>query len=237
MFLATKFQGSILDLIVVALLIFVSLIGLRQGFVNRLVGVVAGLVALVAAIALCKPFANLLNIAFNMQDGIASSLTKSFAKNESLNVAITDIDQVKNLLDNQNLLPGFIKNAVLKIKDYAGTETLAQILGDVCAKYLVIGISFIILWVVVRVACIFLKFVFARIEDSHPSIFLANKILGVCFGFLQSLIVICAIIFIISLLPANIFGWLQRTIDQSKICLFLSKHNIFAPLFTLLLGI
>jgi len=236
MFLATKLHGSILDLIVVSLLIFVSLIGLRQGFVNRLVGVVAGIVALIVAFSLCKPFASLLNITFNMQESLASSLTRSFAKNESLNVTVTDVEQVKNLLDNQNLLPSFVKNAVLKVTDYAGDNTLSQILGQVCSKYAVIGIAFVILWVVVRLACILLKFVFARIEDNHSSIFLANKILGVCLGFLQCLLVICAIIFVVSMLPTGAFGWLQNTIDQSKICAFISKHNIFAPLFTLMLG-
>ena len=103
MFLATQLHGSILDLIVVSLLIFVSLIGLRQGFVNRLVGVVAGIVALIVAFSLCKPFASLLNITFNIQDSLASSLTRSCAKNESLNVTVTDVEQVKNLLNNQNL--------------------------------------------------------------------------------------------------------------------------------------
>lgn len=233
MFLASTIKGGVLDLIVLCLLIFVSLIGLKQGFINRLVGIVAGILSLVIAFTCCKPFANLLNITFNMQNALTGSLSKAFAKNDGFNVTITDIDQVKNLLDNQNLLPSFIKNAVLKINNFAGDKTLAQLLGEVCAKFVVLAISFIILWLLVRLACVLLKFGFAKIEDKHDGIFLANKLLGVCLGFFQCLVVIYVIIFLVTVLPSSIMGWLQNIIDQSKICKFLSNYNLFAPIFSL----
>ena len=47
--LASQLSGNILDLIDFALLTFFALIGFRQGFVNRIVGVVGGLIALILA--------------------------------------------------------------------------------------------------------------------------------------------------------------------------------------------
>ncbi len=231
MFLATQFHGGLLDLIVVSIIIFISLIGLKQGFVNRLVGVVAGIIALLFAIALCKPFANLLEIMFGMQSGLTNSISRSFAKNENLNVMVTDIQQVKNLLANQNMLPSFIKDSVLKLVDATKEQTVAQLIGGVCARFATIGFAFIIIWVSIRLLCILLKFVFAKIEDSHPSIFLANKILGISFAFLQSLIVISVILLVVGTLPSSVMGWLQRGIEKSKICKLLYRHNLLAYMF------
>ena len=78
-----------------------------------------------------------------------------------------------------------------------------------------------------------LKFAFAKIEDKHDTIFLANKILGICLGFCQCLIGIYVVIFIVTILPSGMMGWLQRIIDQSKICKFLSNYNLLTPVFSL----
>ena len=78
-----------------------------------------------------------------------------------------------------------------------------------------------------------ITFGFAKIEDKHDGIFLANKLLGVCLGFFQCLVVIYVIIFLVTVLPSNVMGWLQKIIDQSKICKFLSNYNLFTPILSL----
>jgi len=227
MFLATTLQGSILDLIVVALLIFFSLVGLRQGFVNRVVGIVAGTISFAIALALCKPFANLLNAMFGMTDSLSASITKFFAKTESYNVVVSDAVEFKQLLKLKDVefLPSFVMDAVVKMANVQKGKTIAEILGMTCGKFAAIGISFLILLILVRVLCILLKFVFTSIEDKFPTIFLANKVLGVAFGFIQCLLFIYAVLFVITLLPSGLTGWLQAIVDKSKICYFLSRKN------------
>jgi len=132
MFLATTLQGSILDLIVVALLIFFSLVGLRQGFVNRVVGIVAGTISFAIALALCKPFANLLNAMFGMTDSLSASITKFFAKTESYNVVVSDAVEFKQLLKLKDVefLPSFVMDAVVKMANVQKGKTIAQIADE-----------------------------------------------------------------------------------------------------------
>ena len=236
MFLATQFQGSLVDFIVIAILILFSLLGLRKGFFNKLLGIIGGIVALILAFSLCKPFATLLQKLFNLQSGLGNAFYKSFAKNESLNVTISTSTQAQEILNAQNILPDFIKNAVISVTKNGSEKTLARLIADVCARIANVAISFVIILVLVKLICFILKLIFAKIEDKHDGVFLTNKILGVVFGFVHCLLIVFVVLFLIDVLPSALFGWLQRTIDKSKFCKFLTNHNFIIPIFKWILG-
>ncbi len=233
--LASKFSGNVLDFIVVALLIFFALIGLRQGFVNRVVGVIGGIVALILAFSLCKPFSNLLESLFGLNSGLAKLISKAFAGNDALNTKVSDIDQIKQILTDQNI-PSFIRNKLLDSNLVTSDKTIAQMLGATISKYCSAAIAFIILLLSVKLICSLLRFVFTRIEDRFVCVFLANKILGVCFAFLQCLVIIYLFFFVVNILPSGIVGGLQRVVDASKITRFITNKNLFKLVFGAIFG-
>lgn len=232
-FLASKLSGNVLDLIVFALLTFFALIGLRQGFVNRIVGVVGGLLALILAFSLCKPFASLLDSLFNLNSGLAKLIAKAFKNNDALNVTVAQSEQVSQILQEENI-PSFIRKAILNSSIVSSDLSIAQMLSQTIAKYCSAAIGFIILLVTVKIACRLLKFAFSKIEERSICIFLANKILGVCFAFLQCLIILYLFFFVVNILPSSFAGGLQRTIEISKITRFLTQHNLFSWVFGVL---
>ena len=231
--LASKFSGNVLDLVVFALLTFFALIGLRQGFVNRVVGVVGGLLALILAFSLCKPFANLLDSIFGLNSALAKLITKAFKNSEALNVTVSDSGSLGQILQEENI-PSFIRKAVLNSKFISSNKTIAQMLGATIAKYCSAAIAFILIIIVIKVSCHLLKFAFSKIEDMSACVFLANKILGICFAFLQCLIIIYLFFFVVNILPSSLVGGLQRTVEISKITRFLTTHNLFKWVFGLM---
>lgn len=231
--LASKLSGNILDLIVFALLTFFALIGLRQGFVNRIVGVVSGIVALILAFSLCKPFASLLDNLFNLNSALARLISKAFDGNDALNVSIAESEKISQILQEENI-PSFIRRAILNSSLVTSDKTIAQMLGATIAKYCSAAIAFIILLFIVKLSCSLLRFVFAKIEERSICVFLANKILGICFAFLQCLVVIYLFFFVVNILPSSFAGGLQRTVEVSKITRFLTNHNLFKWVFGLM---
>ncbi len=233
--LASTFSGNVLDFIVVALLIFFALIGLRQGFVNRVVGVVGGIVALILAFSLCKPFSNLLDSLFNLNSKIASLISKAFDGNDALNIKVSDTEQIKQILVEESI-PSFIRNKLLSSSLVQSDKTIAQMLGATIAKYCSAAIAFIVLLIAVKLICLLLRLVFSRIEDRFVCVFLANKILGICFAFLQCLVIIYLFFFVINILPSSIVGGLQRVVEASKITRYLTSHNLFVWVFGAIFG-
>ncbi len=231
--LASKLSGNILDFIVVALLIFFALIGLRQGFVNRVVGVVSGIIALILAFSLCKPFSNLLESLFGLNSWLGKLIAKAFKDNDALNVKVADAEQIKQILADENI-PSFIRNKLINSKLVSSDKTIAQMLGSTIAKYCSAAIAFMLLLVSVKLVCMLLRFVFTRIEDKFVCVFLANKILGICFAFLQCLVIIYLFFFVINILPSGIVGGLQRVVDASKITKMLTSKNLFKWVFGLI---
>lgn len=231
--LASRFSGNVLDLIVFALLIFFALIGLRQGFINRVVGVVGGLIALILAFSLCKPFASLLESVFGLTTALGKLIARAFEKNDSLNVTLADSEKIGAVLQAENI-PSFIRNALLKSSIVTSDKTIAQMLGSTIAKYCSAAIAFILLLIIVKLSCKLLKFAFAKIEERSVCVFLANKILGVCFAFLQCLIIIYLFFFVVNILPSSFMGWLQDIVEVSKITRFLTGHNLFSWVFGLM---
>lgn len=222
-------SGNVVDLIVVAFILFLTLIGLRQGFIARIVKVVGGLVSFILALLFCKKFSYLLNFLFNLDDGVASGVKKVFKGNEVMSNPVLSGDDIGKTMSDENV-PSFIIKTVKKMK-IADGQSLADVISKVIGGYISIAISFIILLISIRLLCILFKFLFEKIEDKSVSLILANKILGVAFGFLQGVFIVSLVFFIVGVLPNGILQGLHNAVNSSKISKFMTEKNVYNLIF------
>ncbi len=222
-------SGNVVDLIVVAFILFLTLIGLRQGFIGRIVKVVGGLVSFVLTLIFCKRFSYLLNFLFNLDDGVASGVKKVFKGNEELNNPVLSGEDLGQIMSDEKV-PSFIIKTVKKMNIPEG-KSLADVISKVIGGYISIAISFIILLILIRLLCILFKFLFEKIEDKSVSLVLANKVLGVAFGFLQGVFIVSLVFFIVGVLPNGIMQGLHDAVDSSKISKFMTEKNVYNLIF------
>lgn len=228
--------GSLVDLVVVALIILFCLIGLYEGFIERFMRTISKILSLVLAFALCKPFASLLNALFSLDKGLGRALGKSFANNDALNVEVASYEELTSSLGG-NGLPGFLKKALKKVWHNGETTTIAKMLGNVVGKYIVIVISFIALIFIVKIACLIIKKILCKVEEKSIPVLFTNKILGVVIGLVESFVFIYLALFVINILPDSFLSDVQNAIDHSGVCKFLTKHNIFSLIFSSMLNL
>ncbi len=226
-------SGSVVDLIVVILILFLTLIGLRQGFIARIVKVVGGLVSFILAVLFCKKFSLLLNSLFGLNKSVAKGIKGVFKNNEALNKPILSGEDVGAIMKEENV-PSFIAKTVKNMNIQDG-DTLSDLISRVIGGYISIAIAFIILIISIRLLCILFKFLFERIENSSVSLIFANKILGVAFGLVQGVFIVSIFFFIVGVLPNSILSGLHKAIDESKISRFMTEKNVFNFIFGKLL--
>ena len=222
------FSGGVLDLILLGFILLLTLIGLRVGFLNKIVGIVSSMAALIASFCFCKPLSSWLDSTFNLNQKISNKTIKYFSK-DPFDKPIFSKDDANAIIKTEKL-PSFVRKGVLK--KFSEGDTLGTLISDVIAKYCSIVIAFLILLVTIKLLCFIVRIIFARIEAKSPAFAVTNKLLGSAFGAVQAVVYIYLFLFVISLLPGSLTSSLTKVINSAKVCSFLTRHNLFAFFFS-----
>ena len=233
MFNLLAFQAAYaLDIACALILIIWAFIGAKKGFVKCFFGLVSTLIALVLAITLASTVSGWLDSAFGMTGFFSVKFDNTFLK---INVFDADISSVgiASALENVNL-PGFLKDLILKnlgeVNNLPAGTTLASQVAPVASQFVGLLISGLVIFIVARLLLLIVEKILSSIVRSWSVAAALNGILGFVVGALKALIVICAVLALLSLIPSD---GLVSFFDKTIVLKYLFNEN---PL-TKLLGL
>lgn len=223
----------LIDLIIVGIILLITLISAKQGFVRTIVGAVGFIAAVVIAFTLSEPLANATYDRFiepPIVNSVGDTATGSVNENvdklwDSIPSFITDNsaefgftkESIKDSLSGGT--QESVKDAVAEVSQKAVKPVFCEILGTVYAVILVI-----LLMIIVRLLARLLNKLF-----SFSIVGRLNTALGGVIGFVKGLVIaliLCEIIvLIISFTDNGIWIFNNENIDKTYIFKFLT--NVF----------
>lgn len=228
--LNAQIKSSIVDLIILAILLIFIIIGIKQGFLRQAVNLVSGIASFVIAYCFCDNLLDLISNKTNILVSLSDKLTSSLSKNSILGTEFNP-ETFKSNLESLNI-PNFIIEAVSKISIGNETTSLAALLSQVLAKYILLSICFISLFLL----CKFLFVIIKKIASLFNNIIVIgtiNRILGSLLGFIKGLLFVYFALFIINtFIPLS--NGVSTILSSSRAVTILSKYNIFVYLFNYL---
>lgn len=230
MFNLLAFQAAYaLDIACALILIIWAFIGAKKGFVKCFFGLVSTLIALVLAITLASTVLGWLDSAFGMTGFFSGKFENTFLKINGFDADISS-GGIASALENVNL-PGFLKDLILKnlgeVNNLPAGTTLASQVAPVAAQFVGLLISGLVIFIVARLLLLIVEKILSSIVRSWSVAAALNGILGFVVGALKALIVICAVLALLSLIPSD---GLVSFFDKTIVLKYLFNENPFTKL-------
>lgn len=204
----------IADIVVIAIMLLCIFLGYKRGLIKVSVRILGFLVALIIAFILYTPISNYIinntDIVNNLEETIQNKL---YTEEEGEDPEV-----------NEN----FISTMEKYIENYADEmkENSSEYIAKGLAIAIVRGGTWIGLFIIARIAMIFIK-IFASIIENIPIIKQFNKAGGTIYGILEGFLIIYAMLAIINLTAPMIEH--NKTIEEiqnSHICKTMYENNL-----------
>ena len=208
-------SGIILDIILVAIIALNVFICYTKGLVKLAVGLIAFFVAIIVAMALCKPVSNLIAEKTQLDEKIEETIIKNFS------VEVTEEDESETDEGFMKYMEKYVDDSINKTRNEIVLEA-----SSVVSMKLINICAFIGIFIIARLVLILLTFV-ADIIMSLPILKQFNKAGGIIYGLIKALLIIyvlLAIIFLIIYVTGN--NTLSSAISSSFITKFFYNNNI-----------
>ena len=204
----------ILDIIILAILVFSAFLGYKKGLVGVLVSVIALLLSIILAIFLQGTLADYLsnetNIGSTIESSVKEMMEEQIKENKNEKIDVNEKNKfLEMFFDTEKLTNSAVSEGSKKV-----------------TTFILKGISFVAIFVIVFVICYILRMVL-NIVFSLPILGSVNKIGGVGVNILKSLFkiwVVLAICSFISFTPK--LSFIYDIIDSSILTKFLYNNNI-----------
>ncbi len=207
-------MGIVLDLIILAILALSLILGYRKGLIGVAFNLGAFLVAIIITWILYTPITNLVINNTEIDNRIQNAIIEN-------GVIKVDEDDKKE----ENIINQYIQKYVAKPATNTANSVIEETAKVVSEKVVAIAVA-IILFIVVRIGLIFLKFA-AEAIAKLPIIKQFNKAGGLIYGAIRGLFIIYmffAILFFI--MSINNSGMIANMINSSIISKILYENNI-----------
>ena len=212
-------MGIVLDIVLLAIFALSVFIGYKKGLIGVAFNLCAFLVSIILTWILFTPVSNMVIKNTTIDDNIKNVIIEKGV------IVIEDNDKENE--DNQ--INKYIQEYVSKpIKNTANNaiEETATIISE---KVVAIGVA-IGLFIVIRIALIFLKFIAEGIAEL-PFIKQCNKAGGILYGVLRGIFIVYIVLAILFfIMSINNAGVISETINSSIISKYLYTHNIILDL-------
>lgn len=217
--------SSIVDIVFVALLILLAVIGLYKGFLKSALSMIGSLASFLAAYVLAKPFAGLLDSMFKLTSKIGAKVTNwlnSLSEFFSTVRGGEDFSAISGEMASGGI-SGVVQklaNLLLKGVNIPTGESVGSVLGAKIASVITVVIAGVIAFVLIRVILKILEKLSDKITQVR--IFGAiDKILGFVFGLAKGLLYSAAVVVV-----ATIVGYFIPAVD-TKIDGIVSETKAF----------
>lgn len=226
--------GTIIDIVLVAVIVIALLVGLKKGMVKQLTGLLGGLVALVGSVALVS----IIMPPLKEQEFYLSfvDLVTGWFKDDAYSVAIGSAEELSTVLSGVGalkLLAG-LSETLFETMQKMGCYTLGGLLGTIVADLIAEFVIWLILYII-------LKFIFKGIRAlllkvAHlPVIRTIDRIFGAIWSVAMAYIIIVG--FLLTAVEVVILKFLPDTwvafsdiAVQSRILSFAHESNVLGSL-------
>ena len=207
-------MGSILDVIIVAIVVLNIFICYKKGLVKLAVGLIAVLAAIILALILYKPVSNIIIKNTDIDEKIENAIINNFSADTNGNGEVRYV----GILD---YLEKYVDDAINKTQNEIVYETAGTMAIKIVNTAVLLGI-----FLIVRIVLQLLTFV-SDIITSLPIIKQFNEVGGVLYGIVKAILiiyVILAILFFVIFATEN--ATISNAIADSFITKFLYEHNL-----------
>ena len=195
------------DLIIIAVILLSVFLAYRKGLILLAVGLVSFLIAIVVTVVLYRPIANLVINVTGIDEAIENSI----------------YEQANDMLKQDNEQVGMIVDA-------AKNEMLPQT-ARTLAVNIVTGGVFLVLFVAVKVALIFVKSL-AKLVAKLPIIKQLDKTGGIIYGLLRGFLIVYVALFMISIAGnINPNNSVHKEVENSSLGKVMYENNILNVFF------
>lgn len=217
-------MSIIVDLIIVAIIAVCVLIGYYKGLTGSLLKIVSFLLALVITFILFKPVSNFVIKHTNWDEGLEQAIRTTVIKEDEEVLEEKEEDKKE-----QQSMPDVIVNYINKSVEDAGNQAKTAIVDSTARNVAVLIINIavaIALFIISRIILLLIKGL-AELITKLPVIKQCDKVGGVIYGLLQSLIIIYVILAIISFISPMISGTgITQQIQKSYIGSMMYNNNL-----------
>lgn len=202
-----KWTNYIADAVVLVVAVGFAIYCGRRGFIDCFFSFVSTTIALLAGILLAKAFLELTNGFFGLDSVLHDMFENGFSKLDGFNASVA-ADGMDQALEDKNI-PAILARLALK---WAGKEdlpegtTLAYVLGGITSQLCCFILMSALLFVVCKLLLLLLKGILNRFLEEVSFLDTLNIVLGVLVGVSGVLLVVCAILAVLSIIPAAAIG-------------------------------
>ena len=212
-------MGIVLDIIVLVILGLSIFFGYKRGLIGVAFNLCAFFAAIIITWILYTPITNLVINNTQIDEGIKSAIIeKGLIKTENE-------DSKKSDNKEENPVNEYIQKYVTTPATDTANEAITNVAGVVSEKVVAIGVA-IVLFIVVRIALILLKFL-ANMIAEIPIIKQCNEVGGIIYGVVTGLFIIYVLLAVLFfVMSVNNSGTVAEMINTSIISKFLYTHNL-----------
>ncbi len=202
-----------LDIVLLVVFAICIIVGIYKGFANYVLSFIGTVVAFILALIFCDDLLKIIEP------------TKLYLDVKLFFEKIFPVD------NNATLESLGLSDVVVKALQELGADIdLSTAVSTALTNLLLSFTCFLVILVSVKLICFILKKVF-NVLTQLPLIGLVNRILGGAMGFINGILVVSAILFLISIFPVSALDGVRNLIQSSLITKFFYNNNIYAVIF------
>lgn len=206
-------MSIIVDIVILAILIICIIIGYVRGLTGSLIKIVSFVLSLIIAFILFIPISNVIINNTQIDDNLEQSIR---------NMIIGEEKQ-----EEENMPEAITEYITQKVEE--ASDGAKEAVADSTAREVSLTIvkagTWIVLFIVARIALIFLRFITALIAKL-PVIKQFDKLGGIIYGVLEGLIIIYVLLAIISFVSPMMNGTISEAIDESFVGSMMYNNNL-----------
>ena len=228
--------GAIVDLVALSIIVVLTVLGIKYGFVKTFVTTFGTLISFLLSALLCSVVANFLERQYGFVSTISVWLNGALSELFGPEIMDTTLEQAtQNGLQNGGVAI-WIVSIVLNLKGDATMPTnvtLNQIISPALAYYIACAIAFIGLFILLIIAFFIIGDLSKKLHEVKLTEMM-DKTLGGILAFSESLLLIDILIIIINAIPLPFMQTVAFEIGNSVITSFLCNVNLVGLLFELI---
>ena len=209
----------IVSLVILGLFLIFIIVGLVKGFFRQLFGFIGTIASFVLAALFCGKLVDYLvaNTDFYVS---VKGFFESFLH--------IDPSATMESLD----LPDFIRTFVEQYLAECGGE-LSEALSSSLARLTLLFGSFLAIALAVKIVCFILGKIFNSIAKSFSLVNAVNRALGAVLGLVKGYLFVCAVLFLIELIPFEFMNAIKEQIALSPVASVILSFNVYGLIFSL----
>lgn len=192
------------DALVLILIVAFGASSAKKGFVNCFFGFISTILALIAAFSFMKGVLIWTEGLFGLQGVIENTVVDGLGKIAGFDVDVSTAG-IESALADKNL-PSFLINAVVSSvgnQEVSLGTTLAMVVGDTIAEFMATLVSWFLIFLIVKFLLKLVRGVLNSIVEALPIVGSLNHLLGFVVGGIKGLLIVCGVIAVIALIPAE----------------------------------